>query len=280
MWLKTCVQGLSSWLSSKAPGGETDTGSPMPSVLHKILNFEDIKQRLLIVSDVHGCLDEVEALLHKVEYSPDTTTVIFVGDLVAKGPKSSETIRWLMERPYLHSVRGNHEDNALLAVHKPSSKYAKKETYNFVKNLSRDELRFLQELPVSISVPELQLLVVHAGLDPSKFGHPVQAQAYSDLIRIRCIDQSGATSNKNPKDNELRLWGSSYVGPPLVVFGHDAKRKLQVHQWARGIDTGCVYGGSLSGLLIENTRDATGWIEKIKIVSVPAGEVYVGPDDD
>lgn len=279
MWLKTCVEGIYSWLSCFETR-VSDTGSPLPSIVHKSLKLNELKKRLFIVSDVHGCLDEVETLLKKISYSPDTTSVVFVGDLVAKGPKSAETISWLMQQVGMHAVRGNHEDNALLAIHKPGSKYAKKDTYRFVRFLSKDEKEFIKELPVTISIPELQLLVVHAGLDPAKRGHSLQAQAFSDLIRIRCVDKTGNSSNKNPKEGELYLWGSSYVGPPFVVFGHDAKRKQQSHAWARGIDTGCVYGGSLTGLLIKDTRDVQNWMENIEIVSVPAAKVYVRPDDD
>ena len=279
MWMKTCIQGLSSWLSSMIET-KSDTGSPLPSVVHKLLPLSQLKQRLVIVSDVHGCLDEVQALLQKIHYSPDTTTVIFVGDLVAKGPKSAETIDWLTKQSGMYAVRGNHEDNALLAIHEKTSKYAKKDAYNFVTMLSPEQQRFIKELPVTITIPELQLLVVHAGLDPGKRGLPIQHQAFSDLIRIRCVDFAGTTSNKNPKPNQLELWGDSYKGPPFVVFGHDAKRKLQVHSWARGIDTGCVYGGSLTGLIIENTHESHNWKERIEIVSVPAAKVYVGPDDD
>lgn len=258
----------------------SDTGSPMPKTPHVVLPLHKLKKRLLIVSDVHGCFDELEKLLAKVDYNPETMTVLFVGDLVAKGPKSLEVIRFLMKQKSMLSVRGNHEDNVLLARHQPtSSKYAKRKVYDFVKELSDEEISFIQELPVSISIPELSLLIVHAGLDPGKKGVAVHHHSYSDLIRIRCVLPDGTTTNEAP-DETRKLWGPLYVGPPLVIFGHDAKRGLQVHPWARGIDTACVNGGSLTGVLIEDTRDLDNWMRKMQFVSVQAARVYADTKND
>lgn len=279
MWLKACVEGVKNWIGSLM-ARTSETGSPMPTNPHVVLSLNQVRKRLLIVSDVHGCFDELEKLLAKVEYFPESMTVVFVGDLVAKGPKSLEVIRFLMKQKGMLAVRGNHEDNVLLAYHQPgSSKYAKRKVYDFVKELTHEEIGFIQELPVSISIPELSILIVHAGLDPGKKGVAVHHQSYSDLIRIRCVLPDGTTTKDAP-DETKKLWGPLYVGPPMVFFGHDAKRRLQVHPWARGIDTGCVYGGSLTGVLIEDTRDIQNWMRNMQFVSVQAPSVYADPKND
>ena len=46
--------------------------------------------RLIVIGDVHGCLDELHELLDRVEYSQGNDTLIFAGDLVDKGPFSVE----------------------------------------------------------------------------------------------------------------------------------------------------------------------------------------------
>ena len=46
--------------------------------------------RVIVLGDVHGCLDELEALLHKVDYVRGNDTLILAGDLVDKGPYSIE----------------------------------------------------------------------------------------------------------------------------------------------------------------------------------------------
>lgn len=54
---------------------------------------------------MHGCLDELQALLEKAQYDRQKDSVVLVGDLVNKGPKSAETVRYAREQGF-YSVRG------------------------------------------------------------------------------------------------------------------------------------------------------------------------------
>ena len=68
-----------------------DAGPLLPPELHATIHPEDmLPGRVIVIGDVHGCLDELEALLRKVDYVEGNDTLILAGDLVDKGPYSSE----------------------------------------------------------------------------------------------------------------------------------------------------------------------------------------------
>ncbi len=258
----------------------SDTGSPLPNVQHLQMSTKQLKNRLLIVGDVHGCLDELKLLLEKANYDPATTSVMFVGDLLVKGPKSVETLRWIREQKDMISVRGNHEDNILLATHDKHSKYAKRKVYDFVRALSEDDVSYITELPISIRVHELNLLIVHAGIDPTQNNGNIEDQKFKNLIRMRCIDKHGMPTKEGPDKNGNRLWGPLHRGNQYVVFGHDAKRGLQSYPYAKGLDSGCVYGKQLSALVIEDMANPERWWDRATIVSLSAIKCYANLDDD
>ena len=68
-----------------------DAGPLLPPELHSTVAAEDmLPGRLIVIGDVHGCLDELHELLAKVEYSQGNDTLVLAGDLVDKGPFSVE----------------------------------------------------------------------------------------------------------------------------------------------------------------------------------------------
>jgi Calcineurin-like phosphoesterase len=215
-------------------------------------------QRTLLIGDVHGCVDELQALLAAAGVTPQDR-VVLVGDLVAKGPDSRGVVRLARERGF-QAVLGNH-DAAVLRVRQPDAggRPPRPEHRRVAASLSDEDWRWLEALPLTLALPEHGVRVVHAGLVP---GVPLEAQAREDLLNLRSITPGGRGSRRI---EEGVPWASVWQGPEHVVFGHDAVRGLQRHPFATGLDTGCVYGGALTGLLLPERR----------LVSVPARRAYV-----
>ena len=77
-----------------------------------VVDALQLKERVLVVGDVHGCLEELKALLDKANYLDGRTTVVLAGDVCNKGPLSAETVAFCRESNFL-CVRGNHDHAAL-----------------------------------------------------------------------------------------------------------------------------------------------------------------------
>ena len=221
-------------------------------------------ERFLVVGDVHGCLDELELLLDKARYDAEKTRLVLVGDLVNKGPKSAAVVRWCRERDVL-CVRGNHDDHAVAHWQKHADGEAVPEKYAYVRDLSDEDGAWLAALPHTLSLPAVDAVVVHAGLVP----HTTLAdQTPRDMTRMRSLLADGTASDA-PGDAS---WAELRAEAPLVVFGHDAKRGLQVHAHAIGLDSGCCYGKQLTGLFLGPGGDRA-------FVAVDALHMYSEPDD-
>lgn len=184
--------------------------------------------RTLFVGDVHSCADELGQLLERT----NPARVILVGDVFNKGPDPEGT--WaLIQRWGAESVLGNHD----LRVRKLAKRG---------EMLAPEAaVAWLTDLPLTIEGEDW--IVVHGGLNPE--GETTRSQA----VRLRRWPDDDDPNNP--------FWWERYRGDKLVIYGHDAMRGLQDHRpHTLGLDTGCVYGGRLTGYLLEEDR----------IVSVPA----------
>lgn len=197
--------------------------------------------RTLIVGDVHGCRDELEALLESLRFTRGVDELVLVGDLVARGPDSRGVLQ-LVEHWEARAVRGNHDAKLLEGRTDPTR--VSGEYRRLAEGLSENEWRTLENMPLWIDLPAHGVRVVHAGVVP---GRPVEETPADALLRIRAIDEHGHWTDDKQAPT---LWGMRYEGPPHVVFGHNALTDPQLHEWATGIDTGCVYGGRLTAVVL------------------------------
>jgi hypothetical protein len=222
--------------------------------------------RTIIVGDLHGCRDELAALLDHVGISRGDDLVC-VGDLVVRGPDPAGTLDLLMKLN-ARSVRGNHEDR-VLRVRSGEMRPGEQQKAT-IAALKPKHWEYLERLPLWIELPEHGVRIVHAGLMP---GVPIERQAPRHLMYLRTLGESLEPSEKRGD----RAWGRLYGGPPHVVFGHNALPEPQLHAWATGVDTGCVYGGRLTAMVLRaGERVPPPKDRRAILVSVPARRRYAG----
>lgn len=120
------------------------------------------------IGDIQGCYDELKRLLHEINFNADKDKLWFTGDLVNRGPKSLQTLR------FIHSlgenatiVLGNH-DLHLLATAFDHERPGKKDTFDdILKAPDREKLlQWLRTLPLIYTDEDTGLVLVHAGLHP------------------------------------------------------------------------------------------------------------------
>jgi len=240
-----------------------------------------LKQRI-IIGDIHGCFDELCLLLESIPFNPSTDQLISVGDVIGKGPQ----VRKCLQLLYFYKalvIKGNHELWYLknnIDIHpnfrsktslSPSSQeeissapsvFSEKSLYisykkimdstkfshsSFGKQLSDQELAtWIHSWPLYLEYPDLY--IVHAGLDP-RSGIP-QESSSKILTQIRHWDGKGINLN-NETDP---AWFDCFLPQKKVVFGHWAKKGLIQKSSFIGIDSGCVYGNSLSAYCPEQDQ--------------------------
>lgn len=228
-----------------------------------------------VIGDVHGCHDELMELLDRLGYSrvgasgpprftaPEGRQLVFLGDLIDRGPRIPEvveTVLALVAEGTARCVLGNHEHQFLrhLAGDFPLA-WGLEETMEQLAAQSPgllERLRaFAESLPYQIALDGGRLLVVHAG-------SPEELQG---------VDSAAARQfalYANPTGTRRLDWAPAYRGAARVVYGHTP---TDAPVWVNGtlcIDTGCVYGGALTALRYP----------ELELVSVAARRVHTtGP---
>ncbi len=203
--------------------------------------------RRLFIGDIHGCLQELEALLEAFKFNAQHDQIFCAGDIVGKGPNVVGVLQKLKSFD-AKVVRGNHDEAALTAAETPEKKRSQKQKdyLEQLKDSQRDWIAEIAYWPLYLEFPDLFL--VHAGFEPEKI-HPAEMQGRI-LQNIRTWD--GVGINLNCKEDPA--WFDCIKPDRTIVFGHWAKRgKIDLPQF-KGLDTGCVYGGALTGWCPEENR--------------------------
>ncbi len=174
---------------------------------------------IYVVGDIHGCRGTLERLLDELAPTDDDL-VVFVGDLVRKGPDSKGVLDLVRERENLLSVRGNNEQKLV-------------DGRKSIDALTEADYDYVESLPVAISWDDA--LVVHGGIDHRK---PVAEHTLTELLNNRSLVPDGSYDRP--------YWFETRRESPRVFFGHTVLAEPFVTDHAVGLDTGCVYGGQLT----------------------------------
>ncbi|TCC33621.1 polynucleotide kinase-phosphatase [Kribbella sindirgiensis] len=236
-----------------------------------------------IIGDVHGCRPELERLLTDLGYTltrddagrpinavhPERRA-IFVGDLVDRGPDSPGVLRLVMGMVAggnAYCVPGNHEDKLLRALRGKNVKVSHG-LETTLEQLAAESAEFRDQVAAFIDglishyvFDDGRLVVSHAGLVERMHGRT------SGRVRSFCL--YGETTGET---DEFGLpvrypWANDYRGRAMVVYGHTP---TPAPEWINNticLDTGCVFGGSLTALRYPERE----------LVAVQAAEEYYAP---
>jgi hypothetical protein len=225
--------------------------------------------RTIIIGDLHGCRAELEDLLAYVGHTRDDR-VVCVGDLVVRGPDPRGTLA-VLRGISAEAVLGNHEDRLLrwrAAEDTAAPIRLGQTTRRTALALKTRDFDMMSTFPLWIDLPEHGVRVVHAGLVP---GVPIESQERRTLLFIRTLGE-----RREPLEARgTRSWAHSYEGPEHVVFGHNAMPEPEIAEHATGIDTGAVYGGRLTAMVLRAGETVPPKAERRSVlVSVPARKAY------
>jgi protein phosphatase len=240
-----------------------------------------------VVGDVHGCVDELVELVDRLGYvtardesgrvagahHPAGRRMVFVGDLVDRGPDPAGTLRLVMGMVAAGdalAIAGNHEYKLLRAcgrAHGPAPRAgsALARTLDLLgqepPEFRRAALDFCAALPVQLLLDGGRLVVAHAGLKEAYHGR--------DSPRVRSFALFGDTTGERDEHGfpVRRPWANEYQGRATVLYGHTPALG---HRWVNNtlcLDTGCCFGGSLTALRYPERE----------LVHIPAHRVHHPP---
>jgi serine/threonine protein phosphatase 1 len=210
--------------------------------------------RTIVVGDIHGCYDELAALLSEINFGSNDRLVA-VGDLIVKGTKEREVLDLFISDARFSSVIGN-QDHAVFQFWRgdePKLTAAQVKTCIALEPERPRYYQYLASLPLMIDLGSH--LVVHAGIRPNA---SFDEQSPDDLLALRTLGAGKRSSRKGTP------WYELYNGDKIVLFGHWPAHEPRVGPRAIGLDTGCVYGHRLTGYVIETGA----------LISVPARFAY------
>ena len=200
----------------------------------------------LVIGDIHGCYEELQRLLDKAALA-EGDAIISAGDLVDRGPETPQVLDFFRQTAGCQAVMGNHERKHV--------RHARHELRLAISQIiSRQQfgpaypaaVDWMASLPCFIELP--QAILAHGYMEP---GLAAEQQNQSVL----CGTMGG---DKILNDKYQQPWYELYDGAKPVIVGHHNYTKSDqpfiYKDKVFGLDTNCVNGKALTGLLLPAFR--------------------------
>ncbi|MCX6082020.1 MAG: metallophosphoesterase, partial [Chloroflexi bacterium] len=188
----------------------------------------------LVIGDIHGCYIELQALLEKAGLV-DGDSIFAVGDIVDRGPETPQVLDFFQQTPNAHSLMGN-----------PARKHVRGASQQQFGDAYPDAVAWMITLPLYIELAEA--VIVHGYLEP---GIPLAEQNPS----VVCGTMGG---DKILREHYERPWYEYHTGDKPVIVGHNnyngTDQPFVYKDKVFGLDTDCVHGKPLTGLLLPAFR--------------------------
>lgn len=206
--------------------------------------------KTIVIGDIHGCYNRLKTLIDGMiedeSYIPDQDRLIFLGDYIDRGADSRLVIKFIRELQEKHNnviaLSGNHEDMVIEYIKgyddswKINGSDATLRSYSGHREEFYNDLKWMEKLPLYFE--DENFVYVHAGIE---CGVPMEKQLRNTLLWVR--------------DSFIYSMDSF---EKTVIFGHTPSGLVGgddclPYRTIAGnicIDTGCVFSGVLTALVI------------------------------
>lgn len=208
-------------------------------------------EKIFAIGDIHGCLHKLKSIMANIDIDAKNDTLIFIGDYIDRGPDPKGVVDFVLglreSINHIIFLKGNHEqmfldylrDDKYKGIFLANGGGRTLSSYGFVEtaegakvNVPENHMQFFKSLLPYYETDDY--IFVHAGLRPDI---PLEEQDTDDLIWIR-----------------YEFIRSSHDFGKTVVFGHTPLSRPLIESNKIGIDTGAVFGGSLTCVELPEVR--------------------------
>jgi len=215
-----------------------------------------------VICDPHGCISELQELLDKIKFDPYKIRLIIGGDFLNRGENSRAVVK-LLRSINAEGVKGNHEQKSLdyYKAELNLKLYGTKHTIHIsqhkidvLNSLDEGDLLWLDALPLKINIKD-NLWLLHAGVEKAI---PFACQTEETLLRCRYLDKKGRVVKTRDQLPNTEHWSNMWDQPYSIIAGHQVVEKPVIVKNKNNtvvlLDTGCCFGGSLTGYFVEDQR--------------------------